>query len=316
MPFVKLDCQMLDSTTWADFPVRNVFIAALLMAEPYELVEETRQIHVRTLDCTDFTVPPGWYGLVRASGPAIIKHAEIAADVGTEALERLGNPDICSRSQAFEGRRLVRIDGGYIVLNFDRFRRRDMTAAERNRRYRARRALQRNERYVTRNDDGNETRYASRDVTVTEAEAEACIDTLNTSSTNEFKHPNNTHSAVFKKTKTAGVELPVNLPSWINSEIWKEFMAVRKQRKAVNSPRAFKLLITELEKLRARGEDPNACIEQSIVNAWKDVYPKNSKEGNQHGRQTKQDILEQIRNNRRSPDFGSGALPYEKPVAD
>ena len=246
-----------------------------------------------------------------ASGPAIIKHAEIAADVGTEALERLGNPDICSRSQAFEGRRLVRIDGGYIVLNFDRFRRRDMTAAERNRRYRARRALQRNERYVTRNDDGNETRYASRDVTVTEAEADR-YSISNTSSTNEFKHPNNTLRAVFKKTKTADFDLP----DWINSEIWKEFMAVRKQRKAVNSPRAFKLLITELEKLRARGEDPNACIEQSIVNAWKDVYPKNSKEGNQHGRQNKQDILEQIRNNRRSPDFGSGALPYEKPVAD
>jgi hypothetical protein len=57
---------------------------------------------------------------------------------GLSALERLGSQDKESRSHAFEGRRLVRVDGGYIVLNFQVYRERDHTSADRSRRYRER----------------------------------------------------------------------------------------------------------------------------------------------------------------------------------
>ena len=54
------------------------------------------------------------------------------------ALERLGSPEPGSRSSSFDGRRLIRIDGGYLVLNYMAYRDKDHTAAERMRRMRAR----------------------------------------------------------------------------------------------------------------------------------------------------------------------------------
>ncbi len=135
--FVKLDAGILDSTVWVDLTVRNVFLTALLMAEPYELAHPTEQLQVDSLECTDWTVPAGWYGIVRAAGPGIVRRSGVDHDAGMAALRCLGEPDLESRSQEFEGRRLVRVDGGYLVLNYIRYRERDYTAAERMRLHRA-----------------------------------------------------------------------------------------------------------------------------------------------------------------------------------
>jgi hypothetical protein len=43
MPFVKLDCGILDSSLWPDLYQREVFITALLMAHPIELRERRQQ---------------------------------------------------------------------------------------------------------------------------------------------------------------------------------------------------------------------------------------------------------------------------------
>ena len=43
-------------------------------------------------------------------------------------------------STAYDGRRLVRIDGGFIVLNFAVYREKDHSAAKRQREYRERQA--------------------------------------------------------------------------------------------------------------------------------------------------------------------------------
>lgn len=54
------------------------------------------------------------------------------------ALKKLTEPEPESRSQDFEGRRMVRIDGGYVILNFMKYRDKDHTGAERAKRYRER----------------------------------------------------------------------------------------------------------------------------------------------------------------------------------
>ena len=136
MGFVKLDCGMLDSTLWIDREARELFITALLMATPYELKEPAEQICVRTLDRTGFTVPPGWYGLVEAAGVGIVRRAGMESETGLAALERLGSPEADSRTPDYDGRRLVRIDGGYIALNYVKYREKDHTSAERSKRYR------------------------------------------------------------------------------------------------------------------------------------------------------------------------------------
>ena len=174
MPFVKLDCGILNSTLWIDRYARELFITALLMAEPFELTESTPQIEPRSLDLTGWEVPPGWYGFVPAAGVGIIDRAKIEQEFGMLALERLGSPEPDSRSSEFEGRRLVRINGGYLVLNFMRYRDRDYTTAERSKRYRERLKSRRVKSLSRRDDTPIDTRTTqpSRDITQAEAEAE------------------------------------------------------------------------------------------------------------------------------------------------
>jgi len=171
MPFVKLDCGILNSTLWFERDCREVFITALLMAEPRELTEPSAQIEVDSLEPTGWQVPPGWYGFVEAAGIGIIHRARVDETLGREALRRLGSPEVSSRSPEFDGRRLVRVDGGYIILNYMKYRERDYTTAARSKRYRERLASHRDATQPHR--DAVIKRGVTRDITQAEAEAEA-----------------------------------------------------------------------------------------------------------------------------------------------
>lgn len=167
MPFVKLDCGILTSTLWMDRVAREVFITALLMAEPAEFDAPVPEISTRTLDYTGWEAPAGWYGFVPAASVAIIRHAGIMDDSGMEALERLASSDENSRSHEHEGRRMIRVNGGFLVLNYMKYRDRDYTGAERQRRYRKRQS------------ERNAVTTSSNTVTsrvVTQAEAEEELD--------------------------------------------------------------------------------------------------------------------------------------------
>ena len=170
MAFVKLDCGILNSTLWVERVPREIFITALLMAVPHEVTEPMPQISVRSLGHEGFIVPPGFYGFVAAAGLGIIRMAMVDAEAGMSALERLGQPDVESRTPDFDGRRLVRVDGGYIVLNFFKYREKDNTGAERAKRYRMRKALSGDT--VTR-DSHTVTRDSSPSVTKADADADA-----------------------------------------------------------------------------------------------------------------------------------------------
>lgn len=171
MPFVKLDCGILKSTIWFHRDQRDVFLTALLMAEPRELTAPAPQLEVDTLNKTGLIVPPGWYGFVEASGKGIAHQAQVPPEAGMAALRALGEPDVESRSQDFEGRRLVRVDGGYIVLNYMRYRERDYTAAERQSRWRKRKDAGCNAVTVT---------PSRRNITQAEVEAEVEAEPLAT----------------------------------------------------------------------------------------------------------------------------------------
>lgn len=138
MAFVKLDTKILNSTIWIDADACKIFITALLMAEPFEVLEPTATVEVDSTEWDSFVVPPGWYGFVPAAGPGIVRQAMLGWDVGLPALQRLASPEAASRTAAHEGRRMVRVDGGYLILNFITYRDRDHTNAERQARFRAR----------------------------------------------------------------------------------------------------------------------------------------------------------------------------------
>lgn len=137
--FVKLDCGITESSLWHDRDARSLFLTALVMAGPFVLDAAMEQLEVRELKPTGWMVPPGRYGFVRVSGAALIKRDGIEEEKGWRALEALCAPDPDSRSNAFDGRRLARIDGGYVVLNHAPYRDKDYSAADRARRYRDRR---------------------------------------------------------------------------------------------------------------------------------------------------------------------------------
>jgi hypothetical protein len=168
MAFVKLDTGILNSTLWVERECREVFITALLMAEPREFTEPMEVYEVRSLDLTGWSVPPGWYGFVDAAGVGIVRRALVDPDAGLAALEKLGSVEPESRSKDFDGRRLVRVNGGYVVLNFMKYRDRDYTAAVRAQRYRDRKKIT-----LANGASHRDVTPSHRDITQAEAEAEA-----------------------------------------------------------------------------------------------------------------------------------------------
>lgn len=111
MPFVKLDCGIIHSSLWAeDSDTKVCWITMLLLA-----------------DAT---------GFVRAAASAIAREAGIPAEVARRALELFSSPDDESRTPDNQGKRIEKVDGGYRVLNYEKYRERDYTNAERQKRFR------------------------------------------------------------------------------------------------------------------------------------------------------------------------------------
>lgn len=113
MIFVKLDCRILQSSLWSTPPaVRLTFITILAMTEPD--------------------------GLCRATAPGIAHAARLPEEDVRKALQVLEGPDPDSRCTAEDGRRIVRVDGGYRVVNYLRYREYESPGAKRTREWRER----------------------------------------------------------------------------------------------------------------------------------------------------------------------------------
>lgn len=63
------------------------------------------------------------------------------------------------------------------------------------------------------------------------------------------------------------------LPQHIDKEIWDEWMQIRKRLRAINSPRAKKMLLSELDKCEAAGITANNAIDIAISKSWKSINP-------------------------------------------
>lgn len=72
----------------------------------------------------------------------------------------------------------------------------------------------------------------------------------------------------------------IALPPWLSEELWSEFLRMRKSIKKPATDFAQLLLMKELYRLKAEGQDPIACVEQSLVNCWCDFYALKEKKAN------------------------------------
>lgn len=114
--YVKLFGSILDSTIWRTPPaVTKVWIAMIAMADRY--------------------------GEVMASLPGLADRARVPRATCEKALRIFMAPDRDSRTESDDGRRIERIDGGWRVLNYEKYREMDGLSdrrkkdAERQRRY-------------------------------------------------------------------------------------------------------------------------------------------------------------------------------------
>lgn len=111
MPFVKLDCKILDKSIWdEDSDTRIVWITMLAMAD------------------SD--------GLVEASLTGIASRARISQENTEKAVKKFMEPDLFSTNNSNEGRRIEKNGNGYKILNYENYRDKDYTAAARQRRHR------------------------------------------------------------------------------------------------------------------------------------------------------------------------------------
>lgn len=73
------------------------------------------------------------------------------------------------------------------------------------------------------------------------------------------------------------------IPDWIDPDSWQAFRDMRKIIKAPMTPYAEQLIVRELVRLKAAGENPQACLDQSIRNGWRDVFRQRDKDlGKRH----------------------------------
>lgn len=95
--YVKVFSDLLGSSLWAmDAETCKVWITMLMMAE--------------------------WDGLVRATAPGISHEARIPIEKTREAIAVFEAPDPDSRTPDNDGRRIQRVDGGYQIVNYIKYR--------------------------------------------------------------------------------------------------------------------------------------------------------------------------------------------------
>ncbi len=95
--YTKLFAEIVTSSIWSENdPTRIVWITILALCDAE--------------------------GMVRAALPGLARIANVAFEDCCEAIKKLESPDSFSRSEEFEGRRIEKVDGGWHVLNFEKYR--------------------------------------------------------------------------------------------------------------------------------------------------------------------------------------------------
>lgn len=104
-----------------------------------------------------------------------------------------------------------------------------------------------------------------------------------------------------KKVQVPSAVAVIDLPEWIDREVWNAYLEMRKKKRAVPTDRALKGILTQLGIFRNKGHDPNAVLDTSIRSNWTDVYEPKTGAGNgtfkgktEHSVGTARDAIQEI----------------------
>lgn len=197
------------------------------------------------------------YGCVHASIPGLANLARVTVAECEAAINTFLAPDPYSRTPDHEGRRIEPIVGGWRLLNYDLYRgKRDTDAVKQQKRDHMRKVrAEQHENSTcgkTISTSGNEKPKWNGCGDIAEAEAEAD-----------------------KATAKAGRAAPLELPTWLPADAWKDWHDYRNSRKGWTH-KARALSLRNLTELWAQGHDPRRVIEQSIERGWTGLFPLRS----------------------------------------
>jgi len=132
--FTKLFGSILDSSIWQES-------------------KETRLVWITMLAMSNRE------GIVEAAIPGLADRAKVTVGECEAALNRFMQPDKWSRSQEFEGRRVEAVDGGWKLLNHQKYRQK--LSADERRIYKAEKQAQYRQKKVRKRNTGNDGKPAS-----------------------------------------------------------------------------------------------------------------------------------------------------------
>ena len=87
-------------------------------------------------------------------------------------------------------------------------------------------------------------------------------------------------------TETKNKRAPFVAPAWLPVVSWNAYLEMRHKKKKDPTEHAKDLVVQELDKLRASGQDPGQVLDQSTRSGWTDVYSLKRENGNgtNHGK--------------------------------
>ena len=237
--FTKLFSSITESTVWQEpNEVRLVWITMLAMSD--------RQ------------------GRVLASLPGLANRARVPLEDAEKAIIKFQEPDKYSRTQTFEGRRIEPIDGGWRLLNYEKYRSFRDEEAERERKkvWAAKtRAISRLQDSTVAQSSAPTTTVAQSSAEFPQAEAEAEAE------------------AEPKKKKREKPDVLADIPESLKTEeflrAWKEWEAYRREKKAPLTPTSRKRQLQEMETFGPAASIK--AIEESIKAGWRGVFPAKHK---------------------------------------
>lgn len=75
-----------------------------------------------------------------------------------------------------------------------------------------------------------------------------------------------------KKENEKKKTMDIKIPDFISSELWSDFLDMRKTIKSPMTDKAQVLAFKQLDRFKMDGQDPIKIIEQSIMNSWKGLF--------------------------------------------
>lgn len=228
MPYSKLDCGITKSSIWAE------------------------ALHVRVV-WISFLAEKDENGFVESSRSGMIRICNVTPEQFDEAVSKLESPDPDSRTPDNEGRRISKIEGGWVVLNHEKYRlstdiQRDKTR-ERVKRYRERLK--------------NVTDCTDCNVTQALAPVSVSVSVSDINSLNEDKGCGEKGKPSLKE-----LQIPDHL-----KDVWPFFEEMRKKKRAPLTDKAAELTIRNLERLSSDKQVQVEILEQSIQKGWTGVFP-------------------------------------------